>query len=199
MIDFESYYWRLKHLYPGDPEFSFNNFHALPWAYVLRAVAKGVDNYHDDLHNRERPSALLASLFVNSKRDTKKNKSVGWGDFCFYKPRNDGNSASVENGTAMILLAKKGLLPSWCLFCFKEVTTHNDPTYTPETLALIAEDATLIHPVKEAGGYKGLLIAMESASGQRRVFKSENGETITLTVPSIHTKVVAEEGVTLFS
>lgn len=98
-----------------------------------------------------------------------------------------------------MILAEKKLLPNWCLFCFKEVTTHYDPEYKPNILALIADDAILIHPIRKKNTYKGLLIALETASGQPRLFTSESGETVTLKLPKIDAKVIAEEDVTLFS
>ena len=146
----------------------------------------------------ERPSALLASIYVNSKRDPKKSKALEYTDFCFYKPRNDGNSASVENGSAMLQLAKAGLLPSWALFCFKEVTSHADPAYKPSTLALVSDDAILIHPVKTELGYTGLLIAQESAGlAMREMVNPETGSVVKLRIPRVHTKIIAEEGATL--
>ena len=95
----------------------------------------------------------------------------------------------------MLALAKKGMLPSWALFCFKEVTAHADSNYIPSSLALIADDAVLIHPVRTETGYKGLLIARESASmAVREMTNLETGEVVKLRVPPIHTKVIAEEG-----
>ena len=99
----------------------------------------------------------------------------------------------------MLSLAKKGLLPPWALFCFKEVTANADPEYQPRILALVAEDAILIHPVRHETGYKGLLIALESASSSVRTMRNpETGETFDLKVPPVHTKVIAEEGARLF-
>lgn len=167
---------------------------------MIRSVSKGVDCYHAELHDRERPTALLSSIYVNSNRDAKKSKAATWSDFCFYKPRNDGNSANSENGSAMLLLAKKGMLPTWALFCFKEVTTHADPDYQPKVLALVSDDAILIHPVRDELGYRGLLIAQESAGNSTRAMKNpETGEVFNLRIPPVHTKIVAEEGATLFS
>lgn len=146
----------------------------------------------------ERPTALLSSIYVNAKKDPKKSKPASWADFCFYKPRNDGNSASTENGSAMLLLAKRGLLPPWALFCFPAVTVNADTDYEPNVLAFISEDAILIHPVREETGYRGLLIAMESASSCSRAMKNpETGEVFRLEIPHIHTKIVAEEGARL--
>jgi len=137
-------------------------------------------------------------MYANSKRDPKKGKPVNWMDFCFYKPRNDGNSASAENGSAMMILAKSGTLPPWALFCFKEVTANFVPDYKPDVLAFIAEDAILIHPVRTETGYKGLLIAMESAGDQfRDMTNPETGEVMRLRIPMVHTKMIAEEGANL--
>ena len=95
----------------------------------------------------------------------------------------------------MLALAKKGLLPSWTLFCFKEVTANADPEYSPNTLAFISDDAILIHPVRTELGYKGLLIAQESASGLvREMTNPETGEVFRLRMPPVHTKIIAEEG-----
>lgn len=165
---------------------------------MINAVVKGLDHYQVGLHDRERPTALLTSVIVNSKRDAKKSKAVEWGDFCFYKPRNDGNSAKGENGAAMMELAKKGLLPGWALFCFKEVTANHDENYSPNIAAFVAEDALLLNPVKDGDGYKGLLIARESASQSvREMVNPETGKGVRVVIPLIYTKVIAEEGVTL--
>lgn len=167
---------------------------------MINAVSRGVRNYHESLHNQERPSALLASLYINSKRDPKKGRPLTWRDFCFYAPTESGESANSDNGSAMMLLAKKGLLPQWALFCFKEVTQNSDPDYIPSVLAFIAEDAILLHPVKDGAGYKGLLIAQESASNSlRSMTNPTTGEVVNLRIPEVHTKIIAEEGVTLFS
>ena len=165
---------------------------------MIRAVAKGIDNHRTRLHDQERPIALLTSLYANSKRNEKKSKSVDWLDFCFYRPRNDGSSAKSENGAAMMILAKKKLLPSWGLFCFKEVTANADDAYRPKTVAYIADDAMLLNPIREENGYRGLLIAQESASESIRVMKNpETGESVSLLIPHIHTKIMAEESVLL--
>ena len=95
----------------------------------------------------------------------------------------------------MLFLAKTGLLPTWALFCFKEVTANADPDYEPENAAFMSEDAILIHPVKTETGYKGLLIAQESASqAMRQMTNPKTGETVGLRMPLIHTKIIAEEG-----
>ena len=88
-------------------------------------------------------------------------------------------------------------MPSWALFCFKDLSKVANKSYAPSNCALIAEDAMLLHPIKSEFGWTGLLIAKESASEQVRDFVSDTGEVIRLSVPQIYTKVIAEEDVTL--
>ena len=55
----------------------------------------------------------------------------------------------------------------------------------------------LLAPVAAPGGYTGLFIGMESASEQIRELKSPDGKTVTLKIPFVETKIVAEEDVFL--
>jgi len=73
-----------------------------------------------------------------------------------------------------------------------------DPSYTPGIAGFVAEDAMLLHPTKTELGYTGLLIARESAGGQQRDFVDDKGNVISLSVPHVATKTIAEEGVTLY-
>ena len=185
-------------MYPGDPDFQLGAYANLPYNYVLSAFTKGQEILKEDLHNIERPIAMVSSLLANKDRDPKKNKKgYSYEDFSFYKPIGGVNGPEDYYGSAMLYLAKQNKLPSWALFCFKDVSANADPDYVPELAALIARDAMLLHPVKSSSGWTGMLIAMESASGQKRAFKGQNGEHVMLTVPHIHTKVIAEEGITL--
>jgi len=142
--------------------------------------------------------AMVSALLANQNRDPKKNKKPpGWEDFSFYKPRLGGNSANYVYGSAMLEMAKRRTLPSWALFCFKEVTETASSAYTPTMCAFVAEDAMLLHPVRKGEGWEGMLIAMESASEQPRVFVDDDGNRHHLHVPYIHTKAVAQEDVVL--
>lgn len=185
-------------MYPGDPDFQLGTYADLPYHYVLAAFAKGQELVREDLHNIERPIAMVSSLLANKDRDPKKNKKgYSYEDFSFYKPSGGVNGPEDYYGSAMLHLAKTNQLPPWALFCFKEVAGNADPSYVPELPALIAHDAMLLHPTKTPAGWSGMLIALESASTQQRVFKGTGGEEVVLTVPHIHTKVIAEEGITL--
>jgi hypothetical protein len=71
----------------------------------------------------------------------------------------------------------------------------------PQRLILAAEDAMLLAPWRvDAEHWGGFLIAEETSAGKRRVFYSEDGDEVVLTVPAeIADKgaTVAEEGAVL--
>ena len=153
---------------------------------------------HDKLHSLERPVAMLSSIYANSQRDPKKTqKSYSYMDFSFYKPVESLDVPQSHYGSAYAALVSSNRMPSWALFCFKGLMASVDEGYAPAEPGFVSEDAVLLHPEKVQGGYKGLLIAKESAGDQRRIFVNSKGEQIALTVPFIQTKVIAEEGVIL--
>ena len=150
------------------------------------------------MHDYERPIALSTSVIASQNRDPKKSKPLGYGDFSFYKPLEDGDRPDYVYGSAYMTLVKKRKLPAWALFCYKELSQSSSAEYEPEEPAFIAEDAILLHPEKiGTHSYEGLLIAMESASEQRRAFTNTHGEVVYLTVPFIHTKAIAQENMVL--
>ena len=165
---------------------------------MLRAVEAGRKSRIRTLHEEERPIASLASLHANSNRDPKKQKKPFTMDqFCIYKPDEDKNLPSYLYGSALLSAHKMGMLPNWAFFCFKELAATANKDYRPENPVFLAEDALLLHPMKEGKGWKGLLIAQESAGGKARIFRDANGEEYRLAVPIIETKVVAIEDVIL--
>lgn len=150
------------------------------------------------LHDAERPIALNTTVIAAQNRDPKKGKGPVYTDFCFYKPVNDGDRPDYVYGSAYVQLIKEKRLPSWTLFCYKDLSLSANPAYEPEECALIAEDAVLLHPEKVgSNSYEGLLLAKESASEQVRVFVDSRGNSVSLRVPHIGTKLVAQEGVVL--
>lgn len=162
------------------------------------AYIHGTDLYRERLHDSERPTAMVSSILANQNRDPKKSKKApSWEDFSFYRPRNGTSSVSYVYGSAMLEMAKKRQLPSWALFCFKEVTATASAAYTPSLCAFVAEDAMLLHPVKVGNGWEGMLIALESASEQQRTFVDDEGTKLVLRVPHVHTKVICQEDVIL--
>lgn len=151
------------------------------------------------LHEEERPVALLASLMANQNRNTKKQREPYKLDqFCLYKPREQQEIPAYVYGSAAVAAIKRGLLPSWALFCYKQLSAAASNDYEPKVSIMVAEDALILHPIKTEDGWKGMLIAMESAGRQRREFKIEGKEeTVWLTVPEIETKMIAVEDVAL--
>jgi len=150
------------------------------------------------LHENERPTALLASLIANQNRNPKKQQEPYTLDnFCIYKPREQQQLPDYVYGSAAVAAIRRGLMPSWALFCYKQLATAANKEYEPRVSVMVAQDALLLHPIKTEDGWKGMLIAMESAGNQRREFKIEGGGTAWLTVPDIETKVIAAEDVAL--
>ena len=184
-------FWQLKRFYPGSSEFDLDNFYSLPYEYVVIAFRRAGEARQRELHEQERPSALLASLYINSKIDTKKTSRYELDDFCLYKPQQRDGMASSRYGDAYKALIEASQLPSWALFCYKDLisTAIGAP---PRMLAFISEEAVLLAPERVEDGYKGLLIAREGATGHRE-FKSPCGTTVRLIVPTIPTKVIAKE------
>ena len=188
----------LKEYFPGDPDFTFERFPDLPYQYVLLAVSRGGAAQQRALHDAERPIALNTTVLAAQNRDPKKGKPPVYTDFCFYKPVADGDRPDHVYGSSYVKLIADKKLPSWALFCYKDLSRSALAGYEPEICALIAEDAILLHPEKVgANSYEGLLLAKESASGERRSFKNDFGEEIFLSVPQVGTKLIAQEGVIL--
>lgn len=100
-------------------------------------------------------------------------------------------------GAAAVKLVKEGRMPSWALFCFKELNSSAKKDYSPAIAGFICEDAVLLHPKLTPNGWKGLLIARESASFSTRLMYDDKGAPIMLMIPEVHTKVIAREDVTL--
>jgi hypothetical protein len=151
------------------------------------------------LYQNELPIAQQTALIANQQRDSKKKvEPYKHSDFSFFKPVSSGDRPSSHYGSAALAMIKARTFPSWALFCFKQLSEMADPSYTPGIAGFVAEDAMLLHPTKTELGYTGLLIARESAGGQQRDFVDDKGNVISLSVPHVATKTIAEEGVTLY-
>ena len=186
----------MKKAFPGDPEFSWNRFYQLPYEYVLSGYEKMLSLRRTELHESELPTALSTAVYANSQRDPKSGKKpLGPMDFSFYKPLEADGPAGYY-AACYVHLVKAQELPNWALFCYKEIAPSARGRVGAQ-YALFSHDAILVGPRKTESGYKGLLIAQESASGQVRSFSDPNGELFDLTLPPIPTKVVAWENTVL--
>lgn len=152
-----------------------------------------------ELHAQERPVALQTSLMANINRDSKKNRTpYKIEDFFLYQPREQQNLPQARYGAAAAELIRLRAFPSWGLFCYKELMCVNSGN-TPSLVAFISEDALLLAPTKEKTGFRGMLIAKESAGGKWTEFTSLCGRKELLYVPAIETKIIAKEDVILRS
>lgn len=114
-----------------------------------------------------------------------------------YKDMDDGNLPVSIYGSAALKMVNEKRFPHWALFCFKELNNSADPSYLPDNCAFVSEDAILLHPKKVTEGWTGMLIAMETASNQERIFKGDDGQVHKLTVPLFGDKYYALEGAIL--
>ena len=141
---------------------------------------------------------MNTTVIASQGRDPKKGKAPVYTDFCFYKPQEAGDQPDYIFGSAYMQLVKEKRLSPWCLAFFKDLSAAANAGYVPVDVALIAEDAVLLHPTRVGpNSYSGLLLALESASGRVRAFVDDQGQTLLLTCPEIGTKIVAEEDVIL--
>jgi hypothetical protein len=184
-------------LFPGDPEFSYNNFYQLPFEYVVQAYYQAQKIYQKELHANERPIALQSSLIANVNRDSKRQrKPYTAEDFFLYQPRDEQDLPAGRCGAAALALIEQRLFPTWALFCYKELASGASNT-PPALLAFISDTAVLLAPVKTERGYKGMLIAQEAAGECWHKFESPCGRVETLYVPKVPTKIMAQDNMDL--
>ena len=165
---------------------------------MIEAVKRGSKLYQSSLFDYERPIAQQTAVIANQNRDPKKQRrGFTLEDFSFYISRDERNLPAAAYGSAALAAIKARSYPTWALFCYKDLAAVADPDYVPELPLLSCEDAILLHPVRSGRGWRGMLIAQETASEQRRTFQDGRGNMITLTVPHVQTKIVAIEDVTL--
>lgn len=150
-----------------------------------------------ELHMSEQPVAMITQSLANINRDQKKKpKPYKLEEFFLYQPRELRNIPDSKSGSAALKLIALNLFPSWALFCYKELAAAASVP-PPALLAYICEDAILLAPEKIGSSVSGMLIAMESASNKKLVLTSPCGDSITVRLPNVHTKVIAQEDVVL--
>lgn len=149
------------------------------------------------MHQLEAPTALQTSLMANINRDPKKAKRpFAMEDFCFFLSNEDRNIPSAEFGAAAMALIQKKIFPHWGLFAYKDLkeAAAGPP---PEVLALMSHDIMVLAPRIVDKDLQGMMIALESASGQLRSLKSPCKKTVLLRVPEFQGKYYCQENVSL--
>jgi hypothetical protein len=166
----------------------------LPYDHVLNGINALNELRRRELHDYERPLAILAYQQAELNRDKKKNKRPHEiSDFYIYSDYQISNLPSARYGSAFKELIRMGLCPNWALFVYKDLINTSNSGIIPDEIALISDDCIILAPSYDEHECRGMMIGMESASGRVIEFKSTNGNTILLKVPQINTKVIADE------
>lgn len=166
--------------------------------YPIIAIDASEELYRRELHDYERPIALLILQHAELNRDRKKRrKPHELNEFCFYVDNETINMPSARYGAAGVELQRRGLLPLWALFVYPELKKNADDATLPEPLALLSEWAVLLAPICENGECSGMLIASHECSGTLQEFSSLSGEKVSLMVPKFKESVYAWEDASL--
>ena len=190
-------YWICRRLWPGDDDFTPENFGGLGVSYVRDAIVRGHVLRRKELHEQELTVANLTALTANINRDSKKTKTpFKVTDFCFFAGDEERNNPDAINAAAYIELNRQKLLPRWALFIFPQMKGLDLGTEAPNPLAAIGDGVLLLAPQVRNGGIEGLLIATQAVSG-KDVYVTMNGETRTASIPQFDEWVLAREDVFL--
>ena len=132
----------------------------------------------------------MLSWYASIHRDTdKRREPYKMEDFCFFLPPKDEATADMPPaaaGAAMLALCELRQVPGFALAFYDALATAGEGTPPPQLLALLADDALLLAPVEHQDGWRGLLLAEETAAGQERTFRlaDDSQRLVTLLVPS---------------
>lgn len=162
--------------------------------YVLDAIVALGEIKREELHDIERPIAYLAFQNAEINRDNKKRrKPFSPDDFYYYADLEKRNLPEPKYGAAAKELIQRGDFPGWALFVYGDLKLRADEACPPELLCFQCEDAIILAPSREGRVITGLLIAGETASGQRREMVSPCGKHIYVELPAIRGKFIADE------
>lgn len=166
----------------------------LPYDRILIAIKRLSEVRRQELHDYERPLAMLALQQAEMHRDRKKRKApYKLEDFYVYMDIAQQNLPSHRYASAFKRLLSMGKCPSWALFVYKDLTSVSDGGKEPDEIALIHSECIILAPDFNDGECRGMLLALESASNQILEFRSTSGYVVTLKVPKIQSKVIADE------
>lgn len=164
----------------------------------MNAVVFMMNQRQSELHEMERPIASLSSLTANANRDSKKQpKPYGPEDFYWYQTTEPGKYPGARYGAAAIEMVRRGLMPRWALFAYKDLKVNADDAKPPEPLFLGHDDAIILGPVFSDSGVQGMLLAtVEASSRTLEMTMPGSDQTIRVAIPPIGDAVVAIEDVT---
>jgi hypothetical protein len=187
----------LKGYFKGDPEFTYENFHRLPYEYVLSAYWHCARMSQIESHKNERPIAMLAAQQANLNRDHKKRKTpFEMEDFYLYQPKEFKNAPAERYGAAALWLIENKLYPTWALFCFKELNKNRGKNI-PTLVAFLHPNAVILAPTVSETAVTGFLMAEHCVSNQILEMTSPCGQTVKVKIPAVRDEVAAEENISL--
>ena len=164
---------------------------------MLDAYSNGLKNRQGHLHQLEAPTSLLCSLFVNSKRDPKKQKApYKIDDFFLYQPQDAQDIPTGVYGAAAMKLIEKRMFPGWALTFYADLK-KGAAGLPPTLLAYQHEKAIVLAPVIDGKTVKGMLIADYCVSEKIIELQSNHGDMIRLQMPKLHSQYSAEEDIIL--
>ena len=149
------------------------------------------------MHQLEAPMSLLCSLFANSNRDSKKQKTpYKINDFFLYQPRESQDTPMAIYGAAALKLVEERMFPNWALTFYSDLkkSAEGEP---PKLLAYMHDKAIVLAPVIDGNVVNGLLIADDVVSEQVLEMHSNHGELIKLEMPKLTIRYSAKEGAIL--
>ena len=152
----------------------------------------------NELHEYERPIAMMMLQTAEMNRDSKKRrKPYDIEEFFLYSDKERDSLPDPKYCAAAMALAKQEILPSWALFIYKDLKDNSVGYKPPELLAYIGADVVLLAPEVDRDGCRAMLIAEKSASGTIKDLMSPCGRKIRVGIPSFSGAFYAEEDVLL--
>ena len=147
-----------------------------------------------ELHEYERPIAILAVQQAEMNRDKKKRKKpFELDEFCLYNFENKKDTISPIYGAAALQLIKTREFPIWALFIYKELSERAEESAPPDVLCYKCDQAIILAPVIEENICKGMLIATELAGSRILTMQSPCGKELRVRMPQVNSKIIAEE------
>lgn len=148
-----------------------------------------------ELHEYERPIAVLALQQAEINRDRKKKRRPHTlEEFYLYKTTQDQDLPHGKYGSSALRLIELGKFPSWALFVYNDLVKNAEDYPVPSEPAFIADNAIILAPEIEENIGIGMLIALQSASGCLVEFRNLDGDTINIWLPKLESQVNAIEG-----
>lgn len=97
-------------------------------------------------------------------------------DLFLYRRPQPGDLPPAAAGAAALALIAAEQFPGFAMASYPELEAAGRDRPAPPRLALIADDAILLAPSPTATGWRGFLIAEDTAAGQVRAFRQPGEE-----------------------